>query len=189
MMMWPVHQPRNSCQVTSQNQKTLSCFPFLPRYSPPPPFSLKPLPLDLSLAPPPLSPQSCSLRKMVHDQETQTIIKTSRLLVAVEYFMQWKRKYGRNEYPRFLLSPLHLLWFSRFPPADANYQIPAQFVATQMLCFEVFIQFWFPSIAQDQTQNLRKQNSKKKRPKREFWKKRDSAILSLFCPNFKYLNV
>ena len=48
----------------------------------------------------------------------------------------------------FLLSPLHLylLWFSRVPLADANYQIPAQFVATQMLCFEVFIQFWFPSI-------------------------------------------
>ena len=31
----------------------------------------KPLPLDLSLAPLPLSPQSCSLRKMVKDQVTQ----------------------------------------------------------------------------------------------------------------------
>ena len=40
-------------------------------FHPPPFFSLKPLPLDLSLAPLPLSPQSCSLRKMVKDQVTQ----------------------------------------------------------------------------------------------------------------------
>ena len=92
------------------------------------------------------------------------------------------RKYGRNEYPRFLLSPLHLLWFSRFPPADANYQIPAQFVATQMLCFEVFIQFWFPSIAQDQTQNLRKQNSKKKGPRGNFEKRGTLQSYHYFVP-------
>ena len=159
--MWPVYQPRNSCQVTSQNQKTLSCFPFLPRYSPPPP--LQPQTPPPWSVPGPPSPISTKLQPKKDGPWSRNSNNHQNFKIAGgSWVFHAIRKYGRNEYPRFLLSPLHLLWFSRFPPADANYQIPAQFVATQMLCFEVFIQFWFPSIAQDQTQNLRKQNSKKK---------------------------
>ena len=73
-------------------------------------------------------------------------------------FHAMKKKIWKEWIPKIsAISPSPALVF-KIPTSRCQYQIPAQFVATQMLCFEVFIQFWFPSIAQDQTQNLRKQS-------------------------------
>ena len=97
-------------------------------------------------------------------------------------FHAMKKKIWKEWIPKIsAISPSPALVF-KIPTSRCQYQIPAQFVATQMLCFEVFIQFWFPSICrslrvqlhlhktnclslkiyklQDSGQNLRKQNSK-----------------------------